>query len=145
MVRIRRVDVRGSCGIATRNHSQSTLDGRRKKKLRLAAMIRTGALCRSCTVKVCRDLSTDREPIDIECPACHGAGCEDCRDGKIRIDGCPNRQCQDMYSFIQLSDLFSKGILPTAGGALDQSASFIEAVQFFESDQAKVRAELNGN
>lgn len=108
-------------------------------------MIRTGALCRSCTVKECRDLGTDREPIDIECPACHGAGCDDCTNGMMRIDGCPNRLCQDMFTFIQLSDLFSKGILPTAGGALDQSASFIEAVQFFESDQAKVRAELNGN
>jgi len=50
-----------------------------------------------------------------------------------------------MYQFIQLADLFGKGILPTAGGALDQSASFIEAVQFFEADQARVRAELNGN
>ena len=108
-------------------------------------MIRTGALCRNCTSKECRDLSTEREPIEIECPECRGDGCEHCKQGKIRIDGCPNKACSTMYQFIQLADLFNKGILPTAGGALDQSASFIEAVQFFESDQARVRAELNGN
>lgn len=74
-----------------------------------------------------------------------GTGCDECKDGRVPIVGCPNKQCQDMYTFIQLADLFGKGILPTAGGALDQSASFIEAVQFFESDQARVRAELSGN
>lgn len=107
-------------------------------------MIRSGALCRACTAKECHDLGTEREPIEIECPECRGNGCQHCNQGRMTITGCPNKECSTMYQFVQLADLFSKGILPTAGGALDQSASFIEAVQFYESDLAAVRAELNG-
>ena len=89
-------------------------------------------------------MGTDREPIDIECPTCNGAGCKECSKGTIRIYGCPNKECSSMYQIVQLADLFKKGVMPVAGGALDQSASFMEAVRFLESSEAQMRAELNG-
>jgi hypothetical protein len=42
---------------------------------------------------------------------------------------------------IDLIDLFGKGMPPISGGVLDQSASFIDAVQFFESEERKVANE----
>jgi len=44
-------------------------------------------------------------------------------------------------SSLDLFDLFNKGLPPIAGGVLDQSIGFIEAAQFFESEEGKVRNE----
>lgn len=38
-------------------------------------------------------------------------------------------------------DLFEKGLPPITGGVLDQSASFIAAASFFQSEESKVRNE----
>jgi hypothetical protein len=38
-------------------------------------------------------------------------------------------------------DLFEKGLPPITGGVLDQSNSFIEAAQFFESEERRVKNE----
>jgi hypothetical protein len=72
---------------------------------------------------------------------CDGSGCEECSDGVFELDGCPNRYCSPVVRSIDLIDLFEKGIPPITGGVLDQSASFIEAARFFESEEGKVRNE----
>jgi hypothetical protein len=46
-----------------------------------------------------------------------------------------------MVTLIDLCDLFGKGMPPIAGGTLDQSASFVNAVQFFDNEERKVRNE----
>jgi hypothetical protein len=44
-----------------------------------------------------------------------------------------------MAPAIDLFDMAEKGILPVAGGSLDQSVSFIKACQFFTNEEARVR------
>jgi len=107
-------------------------------------MIRQGFLCRNCTVKTCNDKGTDSEPINIECPTCIGNGCDQCNDGSIDLVGCPNVQCGDVAYVARLADLFEKGMPPIAGGALDQSAWFLDAVSFLRSDEANLRAKSDG-
>jgi hypothetical protein len=95
-------------------------------------------ICRSCTRGQCRDISEKPNLLEIECPSCNGGGCEDCQDGVFAIEGCPNSYCRSIVTSIDLIDLFGKGMPPINGGVLDQSASFIDAVQFFESEERKV-------
>lgn len=98
-------------------------------------------LCRSCTKGTCRSLSTEQQRIEIACPECDGAGCQECKDGAFEIDGCPNRFCSPVVPAIDLIDLFTKGLPPVSGGTLDQSYSFIHAARIFENEEAKVRNE----
>ena len=46
---------------------------------------------------------------------------------------------------VRLADLFDKGMPPVAGGALDQSAWFLDAVGIFRHDEAQVKAEAHGD
>lgn len=97
----------------------------------MAALIRNGKLCRHCTTKACHDKGTEAEPISLECPACDGEGCDECKDGWFQIDGCPNGFCRSVIPTIELTDLFEKGLPPVSGGVLNQSASFLNAAKFF--------------
>lgn len=108
-------------------------------------MIRQGLLCRHCTSKTCKDQGTDLEPIEIECPSCDGDGCDECNRGSVVIRGCPSVYCGSVATAIGLVDLFEKGLPPVAGGALDQSVSFIEATRILRNDEAKLRNEARGN
>ena len=50
-----------------------------------------------------------------------------------------------MYQVVQLADLFEKGVMPIQGGALDQSAWFVDAVNILKADESRVREMvLNG-
>jgi hypothetical protein len=40
-----------------------------------------------------------------------------------------------------MTELFGKGLPPVAGGVLDQSAWFINASRFLESEEAAIKAE----
>ena len=96
-------------------------------------------LCRSCNRSKCYSLSTEAAPIEIECPECDGVGCNACHDGVFVLDGCPNSYCSSVVGSLELFDLFTDGIPPVAGGALDQSVSFLAASRFFRNEEAKVR------
>lgn len=98
-------------------------------------------LCRTCTHGTCRSLSTEESRIEIECPTCDGAGCDQCNDGVYELDGCPNAVCSKMVQPIDMFDLFQKGLPPVTGGVLDQSVSFVNASRWFENEEAKVRNE----
>jgi hypothetical protein len=142
-VRVRRSRVsrhRRSERLAQESVLEPTRYSRGKKKLRVAAYIRQGQLCRHCSSKECKDAGTDQEPIEIECPACDGGGCNECTFGMVRIDGCPNAYCREMVPLVELADLFEKGIPPIAGGALDQSAWFLKAVKILSSDESEIKA-----
>lgn len=108
-------------------------------------MIRQGLLCNHCTDKKCKDQGTDIEPIEFECPSCDGEGCDECNMGAIRLSGCPSQYCASVVTAVGLVDLFEKGLPPVAGGALDQSVSFIEATRILRNDEAKLRNEVRGH
>lgn len=61
------------------------------------------------------------------------------------IEGCPNQFCSGVAQVATLADLFNKGMPPVAGGALDQSNSFVEAVRILESEEARAKAEAYGH
>ena len=98
-------------------------------------------LCNHCTDKHCEDIGSDATPLLIECQACDGRGCDDCNHGRVKIDGCPQKYCREIVAAIQLIDLFGKGLPPVAGGTLDQSVWFLEAVKVLSSEEALAKAE----
>lgn len=57
--------------------------------------------------------------------------------------GCPNRYCKEVITAIRLADLFANGVLPVAGGALDQSATFLECATRLEAEEHTMRSERN--
>ena len=102
-------------------------------------MIRAAKLCRSCGMGRCRDLGTDAEPIEVDCPQCGGDGCQACDDGTFKVIGCPNKFCRDVSGTIELIELFKKGLPPVAGGSLDQAAWFIAAAATLEREDNLAR------
>lgn len=98
-------------------------------------MLRCGKVCRECTQTKCVDKSTPEEPLEVECPECHGKGCEDCEDGWITFQGCPNEYASEMFPAIELIDIFRQGVPPVAGGALDQTPWFLQAVRQLRADE----------
>lgn len=54
---------------------------------------------------------------------------------------CPNQYCREMSQVVTLADMVDKGVLPVAGGALDQSAWFMAAARILERDEAKIKSE----
>lgn len=100
-------------------------------------------MCRTCTDSTCRDAGSESEPIEIECPACNGHGCDQCDEGSVSVTTCPNKYCREMAPLITLADLFAKGLPPVGGGVLDQAAWFLHAAQILERDEDTIKAERN--
>ena len=98
-------------------------------------------LCHSCTAKECRSLGREGDTIEIECVSCDGEGCEKCENGFFHIDGCPNKFCSRVVRSLDYLDLWKKGMPPITGGVLDQSASFINLTQFFDTEERRVANE----
>ena len=98
-------------------------------------------MCKDCTGSQCKDIGTKELPIEIECPNCNGIGCDRCVDGVFELDGCPNKYCSSVVNAIDLFELFAKGLPPISGGALDQSANFIQASRYFENEERRVKHE----
>lgn len=59
----------------------------------------------------------------------------------MKIQGCPNDYARPITDAVRLFELFAKGILPVAGGALDQSAWFLAAERQWRIDDATMKAE----
>lgn len=104
-------------------------------------MIRCGKLCRHCRGRSCRDESTEEQPIELECPECDGEGCEHCDDGWFRLVGCPSAYVSELGRPLKLVDLFEKGIPPVAGGALDQTAWFLNFHRRCNQEESRIQAE----
>jgi len=101
-------------------------------------------LCNSCTDKHCNDIGTESEPLLIECQSCGGRGCDECgQAGRIKIEGCPQQFCKEIVQSVQLIDLFEKGLPPIAGGTLDQSVWFLEAVKVLSNEEALARQQAS--
>jgi len=113
-----------------------------KKKIRLAALIRSGALCRACSRNKCVDMPTPESPVVIACPICGEKGCDACDDsGYYELTECPQKMITDVVSFIRFADLFNEGCPPVSGGALDQANWFLDAAGQLKADDALVLAE----
>ena len=109
-----------------------------KKSLRVAALIRCGQLCRECRGDECRSIGRGNR---IECPTCHGRGCELCDNGHITTTECLQKIAAPVSDAMMMIDLAEKGHLPVAGGVLDQSQWFMEAYRFYQTDVQTIKAE----
>lgn len=116
-----------------------------KKKLRVAAAIRCGKLCKGCRGK-CSDPPTVEMPVIFECPDCEGTAieCESCNmTGEFKVTCCPNEYVGDVRNAIPLFDLFAKGMPPISGGVLDQANWFVAAYRTLQQEESAVMAEDN--
>lgn len=103
-------------------------------------MIRAGLVCGSCSGR-CVNAPTRNEPLMIACPCCDEYGCEDCSwQGYYYIDTCPKQTIDlPLYYAAKLANYFEKGMLPVAGGTLNQAAWFLDFANLlkYETDLAE--------
>lgn len=112
---------------------------RGKKKLRLAALIACGELCKTCSHRCGEEY---KQRMFWECPICGGASCEHCEGGRILITECPRNYIgQAMTDAVNVALACRDGILPSTGGLLDQSAKFFHIWQQLRSDENLITQE----
>lgn len=99
-------------------------------------------ICRNCLPGKCTDRPSESEPALLTCPACDGAGCAECEErGELVIVGCPAEQIgADVLLALEMIRLLDKGLPPLAGGALDQTAVFLDAARFVWTEEARWKA-----
>jgi hypothetical protein len=79
----------------------------------------------------------------MDCPDCGGQGCGTCDGGQIRIMDCPlTLITEDVWEMMELASLYEKGLPPVAGGALDQTASFVGAARLIQTETQRHKTRL---
>ncbi len=97
-------------------------------------------LCRRCGTE-CLDRISESEYVEVECPCCNGAGCDQCSDGQFRLTSCGRKFVGgEMVRAINLANMADRH-LPAAGGLLEQSAWFVDLWQTMGSEQALIDAD----
>lgn len=70
--------------------------------------------------------------MDEKCEACRGWG-------YTVVPFCPQQiMDSDTVQFIQLAELYEKGLPPVGGGVLDQTAAFVGAFSYYTSQMNRV-------
>lgn len=59
----------------------------------------------------------------------------------VKIQGCPTEFAASVFNTVRVIEFFQKGMPPIQGGVLDQSASFLRAVSFFDRDEQELKHE----
>jgi hypothetical protein len=59
----------------------------------------------------------------------------------VKIEGCPTEFARPVFNTVRMIEFFQKGLPPIQGGVLDQSASFLRAVTFFDHDEQELKHE----
>lgn len=119
----------------------------RKKKVRVAALIRCGELCRACGGG-CADRLDEQNYAEFNCVVCDGVEtpgktCSACGGaGVFRLTDCPRSFVgSELSGAVNLASFAAKGGLPVAGGLLDQANWFFSLWQSLEAEQNSVEAE----
>ena len=129
------------------HYRTDSFNRRRSKKLKIGAGLIAGEVkfdCKRCTAnpKLKIENGCDEDaPIpvfemdcirckgtDEECPVCKGSN-------KEQFYRCPYRYLTfDTVRFLRFYRFFKQGLLPVQGGVLDQSATFLRAVEIVEAE-----------
>ena len=133
---IRRIDagffrsrfIRSSDGHRKANHRKRKTLGGRKKKIRVAALLAHGELCRGCG-RTCNDKPTDVNCLEI-------ADFEDVYS-TWKLAECPRQYVADIVDAVNLSQL-ADSHLPVSGGMLDQSAWWLSCFMALKSDMNQI-------
>jgi hypothetical protein len=94
----------------------------------------------------CRDKPTAAEPLVQPCQGCTGSGCHRCGGaGEIAIAGCPLEIVPaEAYEIVELAATAAEhGLMPVAGGLLDQAAVFLTAARMVWAEKARIEAGRN--
>jgi hypothetical protein len=80
----------------------------------------------------------------VDCPECEGAN-EDCKackgEGHREITRCPKSYLTpEILDFFHYADLQADGLPPVAGGALSQTAGFLQSLQYMRREENRWRA-----
>lgn len=79
------------------------------------------------------------QPAEVQCPACEGDGCGECKDGWFEVTQCPNKFIgSELIDDIRIATA-SEHHLPVAGGLLDQSAWWFELRQLLQSEERRIQ------
>jgi len=83
-------------------------------------------------------------PLELQCAGCQGQGCDECDNtGFLILTTCPQRELTtNVIELTELSELYSQGLPPVAGGALDQTKSFLDAHRQLTHDQQFLKRSL---
>lgn len=75
---------------------------------------------------------------------CEGKGCDSCkRTGKLTLTSCPHERLDpSVWRAINAAQFAEKGVLPCAGGTLDQTQSAMDAFGLIWRDEAEWRKAL---
>lgn len=99
----------------------------------MAVWLAYGGACTACRPGQCNDLPSANEPW--EPPLCDGT--------TVRVTECPNRFCGDNARRTVKYALFSKhGLLPSSGALLDQTQSYLNAMDFVFAQERLVKQKL---
>jgi hypothetical protein len=107
-------------------------------------MLQYEQLCKACTAGECRDKPSECSPALPLCVNCEGGGCDACGGrGRFRITDCPRKMVgANIWDTIQAAYFAEKGVLPVAGGTLDQTQSFMDALALTWRDQSYWKKKL---
>lgn len=74
------------------------------------------------------------------CPACLGAGCEECQQkGQVQHYRCPKSQSSGpAFEVIRLASAVEAGFLPTAGGYGDQPSAIMRLIEIALHERAEI-------
>jgi hypothetical protein len=73
---------------------------------------------------------------------CDGVGCDECDDGWFELTQCATRYIDSyIVTAINMASYADKGILPVAGGLLDQSAWFFNLWMMVDNETKKIEQE----
>jgi hypothetical protein len=103
-----------------------------------------GQLCKACTADKCHDPPSKHSPALLLCISCNGSGCAACSGrGRFAIDDCPHKLIdRTTGEALRAARFAEKGVLPVAGGTLDQTQSCLDALDIIWSDQAYWKGKL---
>jgi hypothetical protein len=105
----------------------------------VAAGIRSGAICGQCRGR-CVNAPSTASPLDIACLSCEGAGCEKCNGTGVSdtLTTCPQAYIGDLRELHTAASMLKQGVLPVQGGWLEQSYTFLEAVELLAYYEARL-------
>ena len=96
-------------------------------------------LCKRCRGSECLDKICESDPFGYDCPICDGTGCNHCEDGWNYLTQCGRKYTADLITAVNLATYAEdKGILPVAGGMLDQSAWFVSLWSALSNEQVSI-------
>jgi hypothetical protein len=86
------------------------------------------------------------EPLLLHCVVCAGKDekCKTCGgSGRERIESCPHEMISlDVWELLKMSTFARRGILPCAGGLLDQTKIFVDACDRVWAEEGFWRSKL---